>query len=458
MAERPRRLDLRRGGVTARLAVAFVAVALAAVALFAVLTVAVESRDVSGLARTQADDLAHAVAATAANDYRSRAGWRGVDLSDALAVANAVGAQVRITDRSGTVVVQSSSGAGPTEGTERAQAPVLVDGLRVGGVELAIGSGGVGRADAHLRHALAVGLAGSAAAAALLAVGAAVLVAERITRSLRRLTSAARAMTTGRRDVRVGALPGAARELAELGDAYDSMADAVAEEDRLRRATAAHVAHELRTPAAIILASTEAMLDGVSAADPEALGSLRDEALRLAARIGDLEDLASAEAAGLGLRLEPTDLAVVAGRAADALAERFAAAGVHLDRDLSPAWVAGDPARLHQVVTNLLTNAVKFSPEGSVVRVSVGTAGHLAVLEVSDAGPGIDATELPHLFEPFWRGRAARGVAGSGIGLAVVAELVGAHGGQVGVESTPGEGTVFRVTVPELRTGVPARP
>ncbi|HET6793411.1 MAG TPA: HAMP domain-containing sensor histidine kinase [Acidimicrobiales bacterium] len=458
MAERPGRLDLRRGGVTARLVVAFVAVALAAVGLFAVLTVAVEARDVSGLARQQADDLAHAVAATAANDYRSQGAWRGIDLSDALAVTDAVGARVRITDRSGNAVVQSPDGEAPAEGTDRAQAPVVVDGQRVGRVELAIGSGGVGGADAHLRHALAVGLAGSAAAAALLAVGAAVVVAERITRSLRQLTTAARAMTAGRRDVRVGPLPGAARELAELGEAYDSMADAVAEEDRLRRSTAAHVAHELRTPAAIILASTEAMLDGVSAADPEALGSLRDEALRLAARIGDLEALAAAEAAGLGLRLQPTDLAEVAGRAADALAEQFAAAGVLLARDLSTAWVAGDPARLHQVVTNLLTNAVKFSPEGSPVRLTVGTVNHVAVLEVSDAGPGIDAAEVPHLFEPFWRGRAARGVAGSGIGLAVVAELVGAHGGRVGVVSTPGQGTSFRVSIPELRTGVPARP
>ena len=458
MADPARRLDLRRGGVTARLAVAFVAVALAAVALFAVLTVAVEARDVSGLARQQADDLAHAVAATAANDYRSRGSWRGVDLSDALAVANAVGAEVRINDLSGTVVIEGPAGAASVERTDRAQAPVLVDGRSVGRVDLAIGSGGVGRADARLRHALAVGLAGSAAAAALLAVGAAVLVAERITRSLRRLTTAARAMTTGQRDVRVGPQPGAARELAELGEAYDSMADAVAEEDRLRRSTAAHVAHELRTPAAIILASTEAMLDGVSAADAEALGSLRDEALRLAARIGDLEALASAEAAGLGLRLEPTNLAEVAGRAADALAERFAVAGVRLTRDLGTAWVAGDPARLHQVVTNLLTNAVKFAPEGSTVRLTVATVDHAALLDVSDAGPGIDATEIPHLSEPFWRGRAARGVAGSGIGLAVVAELVGAHGGRVGVESTPGEGTVFRVTLPELRTGVPAQP
>lgn len=453
MPDDRRRLDLRRGGVTARLAVAFVAVALAAVALFAALTVAVESRDVSGLARSQADDLARAVAAASAASYRAHGGWAGTDLSDALAVAGAVGGAVRITDLSGATVVSAPGPASFIRAEATARVPVVVDGSRVGQVSLAIGPGGVGRADAHLRHALAVGLAGSAAAAALLAVGAAVIVAERITRSLRRLTAVAREMTTGRRSVRVGPLPGAPRELAELGETYDSMADAIAEEDRLRRATAAHVAHELRTPAAIILASSEAMLDGVSEAGPEALGSLRDEALRLAARIGDLETLASAEAAGLGLRLQATDLAEIAAGAADALGERFAAAGVALTRDLGAARVAGDPARLHQVVTNLLTNAAKFSPEGSEVHLAVRTVGGRAVLEVSDAGPGIAAEEMPHLFEPFWRGRAARAVAGSGIGLAVVAELVAAHDGRVEVDSVPGQGSVFRVTFPPAPTG-----
>lgn len=440
----------QRGGVTARLAVAFVAVALVAIALFASLTVAVEVRDVSGLARSQADELARAVAAASAAAYRAHHGWVGADLSDALAVGSAVGGNVRITDAGGATVARVSGRTGLIHPQATSQVAVVVDGSTVGRVTLSIGAAGVGGADSHLRHALVVGLAGSAAAAALLAVGTAIIVAERITRPLRRLTVAARQMTAGRRDVRVGPLPGAPRELVELAEAYDTMGAAVAEEDRLRRATSAHVAHELRTPAAIILASTEAMLDGVTEAGPDSLGSLRDEALRLSARIEDLESLAQAEAARLSLQLRATDLAEVAGGAADALADGYAAAGVQLERSLEPTWVAADPARIHQVVTNLLTNAAKFSPEGAHVRLVVNEAAGHAQLVVSDSGPGIGADEVAHLFEPFWRGRSSRGVAGSGIGLAVVAELVAAHGGTVGVESDPGHRTTFRVSLPLL--------
>jgi two-component system, OmpR family, sensor histidine kinase BaeS len=454
MAEGPKGSVRRRGSVTARLAVAFVGVALAAVALFAALTVVIESRDVSGLARAQADDLARAVAAASAAAYRAHDGWTGADLSDALAIGRAVGGDVRITNAGGATVGSVPGKAGFIRTEATARVAVVVDGIDVGRVDLGVGASGVGRSDSHLRHVLAVGLAGSAAAAGLLAVGAAVIVADRITRPLRRLTVAARAMTSGRRDVRVGALPGDPRELAELAEAYDALGATVAEEDRLRRSTAAHVAHELRTPAAIILAASEAMLDGVTEADPEALSSLRDEALRLADRIEDLETLSQASAARLSLQPRATDLSGIATGAAHALSERYAAAGVALERRLTSVWVSADPDRLHQVVTNLLTNAAKFSPTGSVVRLTVGATEVQGYLEVSDSGPGIEADEAAHVFEPFWRGRAATTVAGSGIGLAVVAELVGAHGGEVSLVSEPGQGSSFRVSLPLV---VPAR-
>jgi two-component system, OmpR family, sensor histidine kinase BaeS len=446
MAEKAGPRRRARAGVTAWLALAFVAVSFAAVGLFAVLTVVVESRDVAGLGRQQTTDLARAVAAAAGSAYRAHHGWAGTDLSDALAVAGAAGARVVISDQAGAIV----GGRGQTAGSvARTDVPVTVDGHNVGRVSLAPGPSAVERADTRLRHSLAVGLAGSAGAAALLAVGAAAIVSDRISRPLRRLIAATREMSAGRRDVRVGPLPGP-RELAELATAYDTMSAAVAEEDRLRRAAAAHVAHELRTPVAILLASVESLLDGITEPTADNLASLRDEALRLTARVEDLQTLASAEAAGLSLREGGVDLAEVAAAAALALDESFAAAGVELRRDISKSWVAGDPGRLHQVVTNLLTNAVKFSPEGSEVHLRVGASDGRAVLEVSDAGPGIEADEVPHLFEPFWRGRAAGSVTGSGIGLAVVADLVAAHHGRLGVDTTPGRGAKFRVSFPLL--------
>ena len=114
----------------------------------------------------------------------------------------------------------------------------------------------------------------------------------------------------------------------------------------------------------------------------------------------------------------------------------------------SPVMVHADQARVTQIVTNLLTNAVKFRPPGGHVTLTTRPAGDSAELTVTDSGPGIPAADLPHIFERFWRGTAAAGRAGSGIGLAVVAELTAAHGGTITASSPPGGGTAFTLTLP----------
>jgi signal transduction histidine kinase len=110
--------------------------------------------------------------------------------------------------------------------------------------------------------------------------------------------------------------------------------------------------------------------------------------------------------------------------------------------------VRGDPSRLHEVIGNLLTNALKFTPAGGSVLLQTGPQDQRAVLRVRDSGAGIPPDELPHIFDRFFRGRGAAGVAGSGIGLTVVAELVRAHDGQLEVSSSPGQGTQITVTLP----------
>jgi signal transduction histidine kinase len=126
---------------------------------------------------------------------------------------------------------------------------------------------------------------------------------------------------------------------------------------------------------------------------------------------------------------------------------------VQLHRDLEPVIVQGDPTRLHQVITNLLSNAVKFTPAGGRVTIELRSDDGWATLTVTDTGPGIDADELPHVFERFWRGRRATGTAGSGIGLAIVADLVAAHGGTTSVERAPGAGARFVVRLPAAPAG-----
>ena len=122
--------------------------------------------------------------------------------------------------------------------------------------------------------------------------------------------------------------------------------------------------------------------------------------------------------------------------------------GVALERRLTPAEVFADPGRLHQIITNLLTNALKFTPAGGRVTLSTGPAGGKCVLQVTDTGIGIPADELPHIFDRFWRGQQAAHVSGSGIGLSVATELARAHGGRLTAGSEPGHGTQMTLTLP----------
>jgi two-component system, OmpR family, sensor histidine kinase BaeS len=290
--------------------------------------------------------------------------------------------------------------------------------------------------------------------AAALAVIMGLVVAGRISRPLRALTRAVRAMEAGDRTVRIGEVPGAA-ELAALASGFDQMADTLDRQDHLRQALVADVAHELRTPIAVLQASTEAVIDGVRDPSPEVITSMHQEVLRLGKRVEDLGTLTSAETAGLHLTRAPVDVAEVAGDAATALEQRFVDAEVTLERTLTPSVINADPARLFQVVSNLLVNGAKFTPAGGAVRLSVAPDEAGAVIEVADNGAGIEADEVDHVFERFWRGRTGAEREGSGIGLAVVAELTRAHGGTVEVESVAGEGSTFRVHLP--RSGRPAR-
>jgi two-component system sensor histidine kinase BaeS len=261
-------------------------------------------------------------------------------------------------------------------------------------------------------------------------------------------------MGRGDRRARVGGVPGAPAELQDLAAAFDQMADTVTAEEQLHRDLVADVAHELRTPVAVLQANTEALLDGLVAHTPEQTASLHEEVLRLGRLVGDLQSLAAAEAAALQLSLRPADLAEIAASAAEDWAASFAAAGVRFDRRLEPAPVLGDPGRLHQVIANLLSNALKFTPSGGRVQLTLSAAGGEARLEVSDSGPGISPEDQPHVFGRLWRGAHATQTAGSGIGLAIAAELARAHRGSIEVASEPGQGSRFTLVLP-LAPGAP---
>jgi two-component system sensor histidine kinase BaeS len=429
-----------------RLTLAFLGVALAAVAVLAGLTAAFSARDVSSLADRQRTDLTRAIAVAAGVAWDKYNSWQSADLGPVLDLASRSGVDVQITDSTGHVVAQSdgSISAGQVQSSE----PVIIHNSRVGTVQVRFTGSGLGGADGVLLTALFRAIAGAAGLAAVLALLTGLAVARWLTRPITLLIAVTRAMAAGDRSARAGEIR-AHGELRELAAAFDQMADTLDREDQIRRDLVASVAHELRTPVAVLQVGHEALLDGVAEPTPEELSSLRDEVLRLARMVDDLQTMAAADAATLRLDRRPCDLAGIAATAADSLSRRFEAADVRLNRDLSSVQVLVDPRWMHQVVTNLLANAVKFTPAGGVVMIITRSAGEDAVLEVSDTGIGIPAEELPRIFDRFWRGQRAATTSGSGIGLSVAANLAHAHGGSLTAASEPDQGTTLTLTLPQ---------
>lgn len=435
-----------------RLTLAFLGVALAAVALLAGLAAAFASADVSSLADSQRSDLASAIAVAAGAAWNTNDNWQTADLGPVLDLADHSGIDLRIRDSAGRVVLSSPAFASDIQA--QSAKPVVVNGQSIGTVFVRFTGSGLGGADGVLRTALVRAIVGAAGLAALLALLTGLAVARRITRPITRLIAVTRAMANGDRTARAVPRTGARRqprapgELRELAATFDQMADTLDREDQIRRDLVASVAHELRTPVAVLQAGHEALLDGVAEPTPEELSSLRDEVLRLVRMVDDLQTLAAADAAALHLERRPCDLADIAMSAADSLARRFEAAGVALNTELSGVEVLGDPRWLHQIVTNLLGNALKFTSAGGNVTILTRQDGTHAVLEVIDTGIGIPAEELPRIFERFWRGQGATRISGSGIGLAIAAELARAHGGELTADSRPGQGSRLTLRLP----------
>jgi signal transduction histidine kinase len=436
-----------QGTVGLRLALAFIAVAVLAVALVAVLAVLFTNRDISALIQQRRDDLANSLAVDAVSTYNTgKPGWSDVDLAPALKLADSDGAQAAILDDQGRVVASTLTDLRSLGGIIRR--PLTSGDQGIGTLLVRFTGQGLTASAYNLRASLVRAVIGAAGLAAVLALLAAVLVSRRITRPVTRLIESARAMGRGDRRARVGQVADAPAELRELAAAFDQMADSLTAQEQLRRNLVADVAHELRTPVAVLQANTEALLDGLVAHTPEQTASLHEEAQRLGRMVEDLQTLAAAEAAALQLSRQRCDLAQIAAEEADDWDASFAAAGVSFTRRLESAPVLADPVRLHQVITNLLSNALKFTPPGGQVRISLSRGGGKARLEVSDTGPGISPDDQPHVFDRLWRGAGAAQTAGSGIGLAVAAELARAHEGSIDLASELGSGSRFTLVLP----------
>jgi len=454
------RLGALRRSLTARLALAFVAVAIVSIAVLGGLALVSARSEVAGLVARQRDRDATEIIAALTAAYATSNGFADADLSAAFALAAAARADLVVFDIDGQPVtprppagddmmaqMRSLMAEGPGPLGPPRDNPVLVGGRQVGNARLRYPAAGLDAPERQVADALSRNVVAGAVVAAVVALLVGLVVSRRLSRPVVTLTDAARRLEAGERRVRTG-MAGAPGQVGELATAFDQMADALDRHDELRRNLVADVAHELRTPLTILRASCEELVDGLAVPSPGRLSSLHDEVLRLGAVVADLETLASAEAAGLRFDRRTVALDVVAADAVESLRPRFRDAGLTLVTELSPVTVDGDPARVRQMAVNLLMNALKYTPSGGTVTVGVAVMPDLARLEVTDTGVGVPSDEVPHLFERFWRGSSGHGNAGSGIGLAIVAELAKVHGGRVEVETTPARGSTFRVLLP----------
>ena len=442
-------------GLRARLAIAMVGLAVFAVGLATILSNRGLEPRLTTAAKARVKHSATQLALIAADGYRHHHRWTPSDTESLERLADVNGLLVTILAADGRTLALPSGGARPRH--PLADVPVSVGGRRVGSIQVsANGSQLLTREDVGLRQSLDTLHVVAGVISVLAALIVAFVLAHTLSKPLRRARLAAEGIARGDLDIRVPPTGGA--EIRALGQALNRLAETLQDEETLRKVGVADLAHELRTPVGGLLSRIEAAQDHVLPDESANLDAMHAEAMRLTRLLEDLSRLADAERPAMLVTKRPLDLSLCAAQQADAFAPLFADQGLRFEQELQTVWVIGDGDRLGQVVANLLSNALRYTPAPGSVKLITRTVGQSAVLEVIDCGIGIAENDVPHIYKRFWRAEKSRSRAtgGAGIGLAIVRELVDAHGGAIEVESELGSGTTFRVSLPAVRA--PDRP
>lgn len=370
-----------------------------------------------------------------------------------------MGQRLRLADAEGNLVLDTAE-TGPTRQLTNAEKmtaiPIEMDGQTVGYL---LGQGGMGFSHIDERNLLNR-LNRAALMAGLIAGGLslllALLLAYRLLRPVRELTGAARRLGQGDLSQRVQV--SGSDELAVLGRTFNHMADSLQQAEESRRAITADIAHELRNPLAVQRANLEALQDGIYPLSTESLEPILEQNLLLTRLVEDLRTLALAEAGQLKLERTATDLIALVER----VLERFKpqVSGQNVDLQLQPAsnlpTVCIDPMRVEQILNNLLSNALRYTPQGGWILVNVESMSHGVQLSVRDSGPGISPDALPYVFDRFYRAdrSRSRSEGGTGLGLAIARQLAEAHGGKLTAANHPQGGAVLTLELPLQGNGV----
>jgi len=400
--------------------------------------------------------------------YALHGSWAGLDESLVVARGRGPGfgagqgrggGEIIVADAEGRIVSPASRAGAALSVAERdISVPIVVEGRTVGLAAVLMPSTLQFSAAAALFLSEINQVLIQATALAVLAGGLAGLVIARgISRPLGELATAARRVAVGHLSERVKEQ--GSEEVANVAAAFNEMTVNLQQADAQRRAAetlrrnmVADIAHELRTPLTVIQGNLQAILDGVYPLDLNEIETVHAETAMLSRLVTDLRELSLAEAGQLALNTTTRPLGPLVEGAAQRHAEMAAAKAIALDAEIAEGLplVPLDPDRTTQVINNLLSNALRYTPSGG--RVSVAVTGNPDGVRVTvrDSGPGIAAEDLPRVFDRFWRGEKsrAREKGGSGLGLAIARQWVEAMGGRIGVESRPGEGSAFWFSLP----------
>ncbi len=438
-----------------KLSLAFLLVSLIGIALVAFFAGRVSANEFSNFADAQSDSV---LMNQLVNYYEINGSWENLDRIG-IGGAGSNNEQLRpfaVVNTQGEVVL---GGLGQRTGNRIPRGwlnrglPIEVNGREVGQIIFAEGRGmgmpSPQRNDFSERVNRAIFLAALGATAVSLAIG--VVLARSLTKPLQEITKATQAVAQG--DLAQQVPVRTDDELGKLATSFNQMSADLAKSRDLRRQMTADIAHDLRTPLSLILGHAEALSDGVLPPTPETFDVIHDEARRLNRLVEDLRLLSLAEAGELTLATRSVQPQSLLERAVVAHSPAAQQKQVELLLGDAPddlPDVVADPDRMAQVLDNLVANALRYTPENGRIQLSAQQNHTVIQLKVQDSGPGMDGTELAHVFDRFYRGDKSRQrhAGGSGLGLAIAKSIVVAHNGRIWAESAPGQGATFIIELP----------
>jgi len=456
----------RRTSLLLKLSLAFIFIVVVAVGMVAYVARQSATSQFTAYVHRGGKIRAEQLAPYFAEFYAERGDWKGVDdLFERLPTCRPKGFgkgpsqsggdasfqggldRIVLTDLSGFVVADSSgelTGDWLSAQVLSGGAPVKVGERQVG--FLLVGSSAIARGTLETEYLRtidrAILWAGVVSGSIALLLG--LILFRQLTRPLRALTEAARRIAVGQRGMRVEVRTD--DEIGELAHAFNMMSEALERHEELQRNLMADVAHELRTPLSVIRGNTEALLDGVYEPTPENIAVIHEQSLLLGRLVDDLRELALAEAKQLKLDRRPIAFMTLITPVLNGFQSKAQEKGVELRVDvpdnIPPVFV--DTQRIRQVLSNLIDNALRYTPSGGLIEITTRFDDQQIWVRVRDTGPGIAPEDLPRVFDRFYRADKSRTRAGggSGLGLTIAKQLVEAHGGEIRVHS------VFTFTLP----------